>query len=235
MGSKRAIVTKIRKFNAGLDPERLNRKFKAMRADAFVFFRGTCHLFYDRLPELGPLVRSPAAWSCGDLHLENFGSFRGDNGLVYFDLNDFDEAVLAPCVWDLIRVVASIIVARKTLNMTRQQAMQHGADLIEAYAEALAHGKARWFERDVTGGIIGKVLKQLDGRSRKELLDRRTVRTWNKRKLIIDGEHALKASPEQRAFVTKLIKQFAQTRPNPHFFKPLDIARRVAGTGSLGL
>ena len=42
------------------------------------------------------LPHSPVCWICGDLHIENFGSYKGDNRLVYFDLNDFDESILAP-------------------------------------------------------------------------------------------------------------------------------------------
>jgi uncharacterized protein (DUF2252 family) len=72
-----------------------------MRASPFAFLRGSCHLFYDRLPRGGIFRSSPLAWSCGDLHLENFGSFKGDNRLVYFDINDFDESALAPASWDL--------------------------------------------------------------------------------------------------------------------------------------
>ena len=30
--------------------------------------------------------RTPISWLCGDLHLENFGSFNRDNRLVYFDM-----------------------------------------------------------------------------------------------------------------------------------------------------
>ena len=68
-----------------------------MRKSAFAFLRATCHLFYEDLPKSPLLRKVPPVWACGDLHLENFGSYKGDNRLVYFDLNDFDEALLAPC------------------------------------------------------------------------------------------------------------------------------------------
>lgn len=44
------IVSTIRDFNAGRDPERLAMKYANMRTSPFVFLRATCHLFYDRLP-----------------------------------------------------------------------------------------------------------------------------------------------------------------------------------------
>src|SRR5487761_2778686 len=66
------VVCRIRTFNAGRDPERLQLKYRAMRGSAFAFLRGTCHLFYDRLPSGGVFKSAPRVWVCGDLHLENF-------------------------------------------------------------------------------------------------------------------------------------------------------------------
>src|SRR5262245_12783293 len=84
-------------FNRDRIPELVERKYAKMARDAFVFFRGTAHLFWEDWPSAAQgLDDAPLAWSCGDLHLENFGSYRGDNGLSYFDLNDFDDASLAP-------------------------------------------------------------------------------------------------------------------------------------------
>lgn len=90
------VIETIRRFNAGREPERLAMKYAYMRASPFVFLRGTYHLFYDRLSTAPLAAGAPAAWICGDLHLENFGSYKGDNRLVYFDVNDFDESALAP-------------------------------------------------------------------------------------------------------------------------------------------
>src|SRR4051812_15499880 len=78
----RRLAARLRKFNAGRDPERLRMKYRAMRSSAFAFLRGTCHLFYERLPQSRMLERAPAAWICGDFHLQNFGSYKGDNRLV---------------------------------------------------------------------------------------------------------------------------------------------------------
>jgi uncharacterized protein (DUF2252 family) len=101
------VVETIRRFNAGRDPQRLAMKYRALRTSPFSFLRSTCHLFYERLPS-EPLLREvPPAWSCGDLHLENFGSYKGDDRLVYFDVNDFDEAALAPLTWDGVRFLTS--------------------------------------------------------------------------------------------------------------------------------
>src|ERR1035437_4529926 len=104
----KSIVDRVRDFNAGRDPERLALKYRAMRATPFAFLRGTCHLFYDEFAHASLPADVPLVWVCGDLHLENFGSYKGDNRLVYFDLNDFDEAALAPWRWGLARLLASV-------------------------------------------------------------------------------------------------------------------------------
>src|SRR3569833_69752 len=95
---------KIIAFNTGRLPDILPVKYDAMRENMFRFFRGTCHLFYDDLSKDSSFPDGPIAWISGDPHLENFGSFRADNDQVYFALNDFDEAILAPVTWEVVRL-----------------------------------------------------------------------------------------------------------------------------------
>ena len=52
-------------------------KYKLMQGDVFRFFRGTNHSFYEDLAMNNPLPPSPLSWLYWDLHLENFGSFKG--------------------------------------------------------------------------------------------------------------------------------------------------------------
>ena len=82
----------ILRYNEGRDPERLRLKIRAMRDSAFAFFRGSCHLFYERLPLSGLFETAPPAWVCGDLHLENFGSFMGRDADGHYD-NSTDARV----------------------------------------------------------------------------------------------------------------------------------------------
>src|SRR6202012_6142588 len=118
------LAQRLQLFNRDLLPEMVQLKYEAMAENPFRFFRGTCHLFYEDLAAATPLPLSPLAWICGDLHLENFGSFRGENGLVYFDLNDFDEGVLAPAAYEAVRMVTSIFVAFGTLKIEAQKALK---------------------------------------------------------------------------------------------------------------
>jgi uncharacterized protein (DUF2252 family) len=230
-----AVVRSMQRFNAGREPERLAMKYQLMRRDAFVFLRGTCHLFYERLPRTGVLKRAPLTWVCGDLHLQNFGSYKGDNRLTYFDINDFDEAALAPCTWDLVRLLTSLLVGAQALHVAPAQAMSLARTLLDAYASALELGKARWIERDTAEGLVRALLDSLRSRSRKAFLDQRTVRKGKKRQLRIDAKHTLPLSGKKRERIAEFMNAFAHTQPNPAFYRVLDIARRVAGTASLGL
>jgi uncharacterized protein (DUF2252 family) len=229
------VAKTIRSFNAGRDPERLVMKYANLRANPFVFLRGTCHLFYDRLPADALFTKAPAAWLCGDAHLENFGSYKGDNRLAYFDLNDFDEAALAPVTWELVRFLSSILVAGGSLRATPDDSNALCKVFLEGYAGALALGKARWVERDTASGLVHELLATLKARTRAAFLDKRTERKNGGRRIRRDGEHALRADRAGRERAARLIDAFAASQDNPGFFRVLDVARRIAGTGSLGM
>lgn len=229
------VTARIMAFNAGRDPERLAMKLAKMRADPFIFLRGSCHLFYQGLPDCPALAQAPVTWVCGDLHLENFGSYQGDNRLVYFDINDFDEAALAPCTWDLVRFLCSVRLGAASLAVNAAEAELLCRVFVDAYAAALADGKARWVERETAGGLVRDLLDGLRERSRPAYLASRTELKGKRRRIRCDGVKALAASDEQRVAVTSFVEGFADSQPHPEFFKVLDVARRIAGTGSLGV
>lgn len=228
-------VRQIQIFNAGRDPERLLMKYRAMRASPFAFLRGTCHLFYDRLSRGGVFKSAPLVWVCGDLHLENFGSYKGDNRLVYFDVNDFDESVLAPASWDLVRFLTSLRVAAEGLSIGESTAQLLCQSFLDAYASSLTQGKTYWVERDTAQGLVRALLDGLRERQRASFLDSRTVLKRGQRVLRVDGKKALPVSAAQREAIMSFMQGFAKGHAQPDFYAVLDVARRVAGTGSLGV
>jgi uncharacterized protein (DUF2252 family) len=229
------VVESIRAYNAGRDPDRLAMKLARMRASPFVFLRGTCHRFYETLPQAEVLASAPSAWVCGDLHLENFGSYKGDNRQVYFDINDFDEATLAPLTWDLVRLLASLRVAAAELRVVEADIQSLCRAFLDSYTHTLAVGQVRWIERETADGLIGALLNGLRRRTRVAWLDRRTTLARQRRTLLVDGRRALAASAAQHERVTAILGKFASGRPDAAFYRVLDVARRIAGTGSLGV
>ena len=229
------LIAALQRHNAGRHPQLLARKYAKMAQDAFLFLRGADHLFYDALPDT-PLFRSaPLAWCCGDLHVENFGSYKGDNGQVYFDINDFDEAALAPASWDMVRLLASIQCGADALRATPQQARDVSRSCLEAWRQALAAGKPLWVERETSTGMVNTLLTELRLRDRASFLDKRTVRKGQLRTIRYDNDKALPVSAEQRLAVTAFMATFALGQPDPAFYTVRDVALRIAGTGSLGL
>ena len=198
------VVAQIQHFNLGRDPERLGLKYRALRRDAFSFFRGTCHLFWSEAPRSFWSGAVPLVWTCGDLHLENFGCYKGDDRLVYFDVNDFDEAVAAPCYCDPVRLMASIMVAaRVTGSGSVARALCGG--FLASYAKALQGGRAYSVGRDSAKGLIGRLLEAARQRTRVELLDSRTEIRNQQRRLRIDGKKALPADKKQRVHIEKVM------------------------------
>ncbi|MBS0446944.1 MAG: DUF2252 family protein [Proteobacteria bacterium] len=237
MGSSDAldVVREIARFNAGREPERLALKLKRMRADAFAFFRGSNHLYCRRLAEDGSLPKAPAVWSCGDLHVENFGSYKGDDRLVCFDINDFDDALLAPASWDVVRVLASILVGAASMHAGAADAEALAACFVDAYASALGAGKALRIERETSTGAVRALFEAAAMRKRRAFLDERTTLAGGRRKLRIDGRRTLALDAEARKRVAAIVDSHGATTRDPRFYDVLDAARRIAGIGSLGL
>jgi uncharacterized protein (DUF2252 family) len=235
MSARRDCVESIVTFNRGRDPERLALKYKAMQVDALAFFRGTCHLFWDDWPAATRLDKAPAAWTCGDLHIENFGTYRGDNRLEYFDIADFDEALLAPCTWDLARLTTSVLIAARVIGLKASEGKDLCKTLMDACAIGLEGGKARWIDPRIARGLVGTLLQSLAHRTRPAFLHKRAQVRKGRESLRIDGKRTLPVDAVFRKRVQHALRDFAKEQPEPKFFDVLDIARRIAGTGSLGL
>jgi len=229
------IAKKILDFNRGRIPELLALKYKIMRSNDFSFFRGTCHLFYDDFAANHSIKDNTRSWICGDLHLENFGSYKGDNRAVYFDLNDFDEAILAPCTWELARVLTSIHVGAETLGFSEKKAFQLCESFVKSYSQALMLGKAGSVEKDTVRGIIRTFLIDLKTRKREAFIQSKTVVKKGKVKLLIDNRHTLALSPAQKKKIVDFMDEWRSPRKDRKFFKVLDASIRIAGTGSLGV
>src|SRR6266478_8723069 len=96
-----------------LTAEALRRKLDALASGPFSFLRGTFHLMaadliQGRVPGADP--SAPEGLVVGDLHLENFGTFRGASGELCFDVIDFDEVASGPIDFDLKRLCTSAML-----------------------------------------------------------------------------------------------------------------------------
>lgn len=223
-------------FNAPLLPEKVQLKYEAMAENAFRFFRGTCHIFYEDLAAAKPLPLSPLAWICGDLHIENFGSYRGDNKLVYFDLNDFDEALLAPASYEVVRMVTSIFIAFDYLRIEPEKALKMAQLYIKTYAATLSRGKAISIEPRTAKGIVRNFLESAEKTSYKELLKKRTVSKKKRIMLSLEDERHFKLDKKLRGELKSHISEWLETSSDgPYNYKVVSVVFRLAGTGSVGV
>jgi uncharacterized protein (DUF2252 family) len=143
-----SVPEEIHRHNVGRDPRLVEMKYAKMAESPFVFLRGACHLFYANLPNSKLFTQAPLAWCCGDLHFENFGSYKGENRQVYFDINDYDESALAPVSWDIVRLLTSIQCGARSLNATKDEALSVSQSCLDAYRNSLVNGKPLWVERE---------------------------------------------------------------------------------------
>ena len=226
------FLQKIKELNKDRDAAALQIKYAAMAENAFRFFRGTCGLFYDELSGNYPFPLSPEVWTCGDLHIENFGCYKGANRLIYFDINDFDEAMLAPALWEIGRLAASVRVAATETGFSKKQATHLVNTLLHYYRNTLEKGKPILIERDAARGLIKKLVLKVAERKDNDLIKKRTAGGDGDRLLITDRLFALH-KPEKK----DLIDCFNQwLQDNAHKgLKAIDAGFRIAGTGSIGV
>src|SRR6202040_1164104 len=90
----------------------LELKHKRMAEGPFPFLRATFYRWAQLWPELCPrLAATPRGLGVGDLHVENFGTWRDSEGRLIWGVNDFDEACSLPYANDLVRLAVSAQLA----------------------------------------------------------------------------------------------------------------------------
>jgi hypothetical protein len=106
----------------------LRLKHQRMRASPWSFFRATYYRWAEHARRWRRDERRPATTvlGIGDLHVENFGTWRDAEGRLIWGINDFDESCRLPWTEDLVRLLASVFVAIQTdhLGVGRRPAAQ---------------------------------------------------------------------------------------------------------------
>lgn len=227
------------------------RKARRMSASPLAFLRGAAPLFYDLLKDRPPLAEGPGdlGWITGDMHLENFGAYRPDprsfsrtakdrgEHRATFDLNDFDEAVVAPLHFDVLRLTTSLILGGRELGADGGDAIALCGELLDAYVGARGGKRALL----TPPPPVAKLIRQVETRTRAALLDRRTEAEGKRRRFLRDESDRYRDLPARiRAAVPAAFTRYAREltpadRPDDErAMEVVDAALRIAGTGSLG-
>lgn len=215
-----------------------------MSASPLAFLRGAAPLFYEMLAADPDLAGGPAGEGIiqGDAHLENFGAFSPavEEGGVWrkghatFQLNDFDEASRGAWRWDVLRLTTSLLLAGRELGQTGPAVLALCEALLASHSAALFEAARLPPVPEAVAALIAKV----DGRSNRRLLEDRTVASGVARHFV-RGERYTDVSAEVAAAVPAALRAFAERTasrggPRPEQLELLDVAFRIAGTGSLG-
>jgi uncharacterized protein (DUF2252 family) len=240
----------VRDENATRTQPLFAHKLERMSASPLAFLRGTAPMFYEILRECPDLAAGPAGvgWIAGDLHLENFGAFRpraipDDDRpskrkqgapLVEFQMNDFDDAVVGPWRFDVLRLMVSLLLGGRELRVRGA----HGVELCEALLDAyvgVAMGRATLPRAPRP---VAELVERVATRTRAQLLAGRTKLSHGKR-AFVRGDHFLDLSKgvdraARAAFQRYASRVAEREKISKEHFEILDVAFRIAGTGSLG-
>ena len=104
-----SALTLLDRAGKGRVPALLKLKYQIMAQSPFSYFRGAVPVMAADLailPNTGIITQI-----CGDAHVRNLGAFAAPDGRLVFDINDFDETIRGPFEWDLKRMAASLVLA----------------------------------------------------------------------------------------------------------------------------
>ncbi|MCR0980841.1 DUF2252 domain-containing protein [Roseomonas populi] len=124
----------------GLDEKRRKMAGK----DPFPFLRATYWRWAETVLDVAPdLAHAPAVLAVGDIHLENFGTWRDADGRLVWGVNDYDEAAAMPYALDLLRLATSGLLAGG-----ERGAAAIARDILAGYAAGLEAPGAAVLDRE---------------------------------------------------------------------------------------
>jgi len=128
------------RLHIGIVEPDLRFKHEQMAAALFPFFRATFYRWLQVWPEeCKELDRVPQILSVGDLHVENFGTWRDTDGRLVWGVNDFDEACLYPYTMDLVRLATSALLAVREQRLAMKP-KEAATAILEGYEQGMEVG-----------------------------------------------------------------------------------------------
>ena len=123
-----------------LDRQALSFKHRQMSLGLFPFLRATFYRWIQIWREVAAEAAvAPPLLAVGDLHIENFGTWRDIEGRLIWGINDFDEVFTMPYTIDLVRLATSAHVAAAEEHLTVRPRSATRA-ILEGYQDALKSG-----------------------------------------------------------------------------------------------
>ncbi len=236
----------LKEAEHGRLPKLIKIKHERMAASAFGFFRGAVPIMAADLachPNTGITTQI-----CGDAHVLNLGAYAGLDGRLVFDINDFDETIRGPFEWDVKRLATSLLLAGRAAGIKRVARHNAVETFTSRYRRSMREFAAmpvielaryqihrlgsvepvasilRTAERSTPLKSLAKLTEIVNGarrfRSQPPLLERVSAKEAEA-VLAALGPYTRTLQPERRHFLAQ--------------YRPVDVAFKVVGTGSVGL
>lgn len=242
-------VALLDRAERGRVPALLKLKHQLMAQSPFIFFRGAAPIMAADLavvPNTGI-----EAQLCGDAHVRNLGAFAAPDGRLVFDINDFDETIRGPFEWDLKRMAASIILAGRESRhkeASARDAVQHCivryCEQMRAFARLPLLEVAHYQVHRIGAVIpVHAALVKAERATPLHSLDQLTEPVPGKPGSRRFKEIKLCLSRITGAQAEKILNSLAPYRETLEpqrqhllsLYRPVDVAFKVVGTGSVGL
>ncbi len=234
----------------GRVPALIAMKYRLMAESSFAYFRGAAPVMaadLAQMPNTGIVCQL-----CGDAHVRNLGAFAAPDGRLVFDINDFDETIRGPFEWDLKRMAASLALAGRAAGHKDSAAQRAAVACVERYAAQMRSfsgmpqlevnrfqvhrlGLARPVHLALTKAERATpqhTLEQLTEPTPRRAGASRRFREMRPMLTRVTGSRAA-------AVVAALGPYREMLEPQRQhllgFYRPLDVAFKVVGTGSVGM
>jgi uncharacterized protein (DUF2252 family) len=249
----RDALAEFMEFNrpfAKRSPELLRFKVARMAETPFAFFRGTFHLF---ARDVIDHVCGPVPWSSsdgseldivGDIHSENYGTYKATDGLIHYDINDFDETTQGRFDFDVSRLGTSLFLASRAHGDSLKEATFVSLACAAIYAQTvrklLKKGKDSHLDVSESSrcdcGAVNDLVETAAARKRPDFIAGLTE--------MVDGHRRLRRSAHyftlpdsEREQAVRLLDDYRRRMPPPtapDFYELSDVCGRVSGIGSMG-
>jgi uncharacterized protein (DUF2252 family) len=234
----------------GRVPALIQLKHERMAASPFGYFRGAVPVMaadLALLPNTGIVCQL-----CGDAHVRNLGAFAAPDGRLVFDINDFDETIRGPFEWDLKRMAASLVLAGRGSGHKEAYARQAVEKFVARYsAQMRAFARMPLLEASrYQVHRLGQVEPVLDALLKAERAT--ALHTLEQLTELVPGKpDASRRFKELKPTLTRVTGRQAaavlaalgpyrqmlepQRQHLLSLYRPVDVAFKIVGTGSVGL
>ena len=234
----------------GRVPALIKLKYELMELSPFGYFRGAVPVMAADLavlPSTGIVSQL-----CGDAHVRNLGAYAAPDGRLVFDINDFDETIRGPFEWDLKRMAASVTLAGRGSGHKESSARQAVEKCIERYAaqmrafaempgiEVGRYQVHRLGQAEPVHNALVKAERATPQHTLEQLTQPASTKPGAPRRFKEMKPTLTRVTGAQAAAVLASLGPYREML-EPHrqhllsFYRPVDVAFKVVGTGSVGL